>query len=459
MITLYNTLTRQKEIFTPLKKVVTMYSCGPTVYHDVHIGNHRSFLIADLLKRTLLANKLPVKHIMNITDVGHLTDDGDAGQDKLEVGAARENKTAWEVARHYEAGFKKDLKALNIIRPKKFTRATENIKIQIALVKKLEALGHTYRTSDGIYFDSTTIENYGALAGLQHVDLQAGSRISIGEKKHETDFALWKFSPAGTKRQMEWKSPWGVGFPGWHIECSAMAMKYLGETIDIHTGGIDLIPVHHTNEIAQSEAASGKQFARFWMHSAFVLEHDQKISKSKGDFKTLQWITDHGFSPLDYRYLTLQTHYRKELNFTLEGLEGARRARQQFVALVTGAPKRGMILPTVYADFLSALTDDLNAPRGLGILWDMIHSDAAPADKRATLLLADKILGLNLAKEKRLKLTTTKLPKEIAKLAEQRVIARETKDWAGADHLRTELLARGYSVTDTPEGQVVARMI
>lgn len=457
MITLYNTLTRSKQEFVPLKKTVTLYSCGPTVYHDVHIGNHRTFLLVDLIKRTLVASGFGVKHIMNITDVGHLTDDGDAGQDKLELGAAREHKTAWQVARFYEKEFKKDLAALNILRPKKFTRATEHIRAQIALIKKLERGGHTYKTSDGIYFDSTTFPAYGALAGLSGVQLQAGARVAQGEKKHETDFALWKFSPAQQQRHMEWKSPWGVGFPGWHIECSAMAMKYLGETIDIHTGAIDLIPVHHTNEIAQSEAATGKQFVRFWVHGAFVLDQEQKMSRSKGAIQTISWIVSHGFSALDYRYLTLQTHYRKELHFTLEGLEGARRARQQLAALVTTAPKRGRILRASYDQFVDALRDDLNVPRALGFLWELMNSDAAPADKRATILEMDKILGLNLVKEKKVK--GEKLPPEIISLAAAREQARDEKNWAESDRLRAELLARGFAVQDTPQGQVVVRMV
>jgi cysteinyl-tRNA synthetase len=278
---LFNTLTRTKDLFVPHKKIVSLYNCGPTVYHDQHIGNFRTAMAVDLLKRTLLFFGYSVKHITNITDVGHLTNDAeDTGEDKIAVGARRENLTAVQVARKYEKLYKEDLKSLKILSPFKWTRATEHIKEQIALIKKLERGGYIYRTTDGIYFDTTKCADYGKLTGLQSMKLEAGKRVNVGEKKNPHDFALWKFAADGVERQMEWKSPWGVGFPGWHIECSAMAMKYLGDTIDIHAGGIDLIPVHHTNEIAQAECATGKQFVRFWMHGAFVIEGEEKMSKS-----------------------------------------------------------------------------------------------------------------------------------------------------------------------------------
>jgi cysteinyl-tRNA synthetase len=288
MLKLFNTLTRKKENFKPIKPgEVGMYSCGPTVYWYQHIGNMRAYIFADSLKRVLEYNNLKVKHIINITDVGHLTSDSDSGEDKMEKAAAKENKSAKEIADHYFKAFEKDLDKLNIIYPSKWTKATEYIKEQIDLIKKLEDKGYTYKTSDGIYYDTSKFKNYVNLAKLNKEGLQAGKRIGMGEKKNNTDFALWKFSQEEGKRQQEWKSPWGIGFPGWHIECSAMSMKYLGEHFDIHTGGEDHIPIHHTNEIAQSEGATGKKFVNYWMHVAFLVNNEgEKVSKSKGGCDT-----------------------------------------------------------------------------------------------------------------------------------------------------------------------------
>ncbi len=455
MLKLFNTLTREKEAFRPLKKTVSLYNCGPTVYHDQHIGNFRTSLSVDLLKRTLLYFGYPVKHITNITDVGHLTNDADdSGEDKIEVGARREGLTARQVARKYEKQYKQGIKSLGIIPPFKWTRATEHIAEQIALIKKLEKKGYTYRTEDGIYFDATKFKNYGKLAGLSAMKRRPGIRVNLGEKKHATDFALWKFAAAGTARQMEWESPWGIGFPGWHIECSAMAMKYLGETIDIHCGAIDLIPVHHTNEIAQSEAATGKPFVRHWMHGAFVIEGKEKMAKSVGNIKTLEWIEEQGCSPLDYRYLTLQTHYRKELRVTAEALVAARTARAHLIAMVSSASPGGALIPEKIKKFEETLLDDLNAPRGLAVLWEVVNAPYNSADKRATILAFDAVLGLGLKPTGRV--STKKelaIPDAVKKILGSREQSRQEKNWKRSDELRTALHAAGFDVLDTAEGQ------
>ena len=337
----YNTASRKKEVFTLPEGVpaVRMYCCGPTVYHFAHIGNLRTYIFEDFLVRTLKYYGYKVNHIVNITDVGHLTSDADSGDDKMEKGAAREGKSVWDIAKFYTDAFMADWHRLNIQEPTRWTPATQHIQEQIELVKTLEEKGYTYRTSDGIYFDSLKFPRYADFARLDVENLRKGSRIDMGEKKNATDFALWKFSPKDKKRAMEWDSPWGVGFPGWHIECSAMAMKYNGPTLDIHCGGTDHIRVHHTNEIAQSECANGVPFARFWMHGEFLRTASEekledgtteqkfgKMSKSSGEFLTVSLLMDRGFNPLDYRYFALGSHYRNYLNFTWEALTGAKEA-------------------------------------------------------------------------------------------------------------------------------------
>ncbi|MBU2542036.1 cysteine--tRNA ligase, partial [Patescibacteria group bacterium] len=353
MLKLYNTLSRKKEEFTPLKKglfkskEVGLYTCGPTVYNYAHIGNLRSYVFEDILKRTLEYNKYKVKHVMNITDVGHLTSDADEGEDKMEKGAKREGKTAWEIAEFYTQAFKSNLHDLNIEEPNIWCKATDHIPEQIKLVQKLIEKGVTYETSDGIYFDTTKIDDYGKMANLKNQKLKAGERVDMGEKKNTTDFSLWKWSsrhselhperPTGSegslsspKRQMEWKAFGRMGFPGWHLECSAMATKYLGEQFDIHCGGIDHIPVHHTNEIAQSETATGKKpWVKYWLHNEFLNMANPstgaqgKMAKSAGNFITLDTLKTHNINPLAYRYFLLQTHYRKQLSFSWEALEAA----------------------------------------------------------------------------------------------------------------------------------------
>ena len=457
-LTLYNTLTKKKELFIPLGDAVTLYNCGPTVYHDQHIGNFRTSISVDILKRTLLYFGYAVKHITNITDVGHLTNDAeDSGEDKIAVGARREGLTAKQVARKYEKQYKEGIRALGILPPLKWTRATEHIPEQIRLIEALEQKGFTYQTGDGVYFDSQKFPHYGELAGLSLVQQQAGKRVAMGEKRSPTDFALWKFAASTVDRQMEWKSPWGVGFPGWHIECSAMAMKYLGETIDIHCGAIDLIPVHHTNEIAQSEAATGKKFVRYWMHGAFVLEGTEKMSKSKGVIKTLEWVTEQGFSAMDYRYLTLQTHYRKELNVTVEALTAAHVALRQICEFILGAPQRGgHIIESAREEFDAALADDLGIPRAVAVLWSVLNGSWTTGDKRKTILHFDAVLGLGLRKQKKV---FDQIPEAVLELAEKRNLARSEKNWNTSDELRKKIRSLGFDVLDTPSGQTLKRVV
>ncbi|MBI2038090.1 MAG: cysteine--tRNA ligase [Candidatus Magasanikbacteria bacterium] len=453
---IYNTLSRKTEEFNAIKKnKVGLYTCGPTVYNYQHIGNLRTYVFEDILKRVLLYNNYKVKHIMNITDVGHLTSDADTGEDKMEKGAAREGKTAWQIAKLYTKIFKKDLEDLGIIFPNKFTKATDNIKEQINLIKKLEKKGFTYKTGDGIYFNTSRLPDYGKLARLDKQELKAGARVDMGEKKNITDFALWKFSPHDQKRQMEWKSPWGIGFPGWHIECSAMAAKYLGQPFDIHCGGIDHIPVHHTNEIAQSEAAEGKPLANYWMHGEFLVLDGAKMSKSSGEFLTLGEIKKKGFSPLAYRYLLLQTHYRKQLTFSWEALQAAQNGLNHLYNIVASWDKPKIGCAEYEKNFLEAVNDDLDMPRALAIMWEMIKDPIFPTStKKRTILKFDRVLGLGLGKIKKYK---TKLSADTQTLIEKRNTARSEKNWKESDNLRKQIEDLGYAVEDTPEGTKVVK--
>ena len=457
MLKVYNTLTRKKELFKPLHgKKVGMYTCGLTVYDYAHIGNLRTYIFEDILKRVLLVNNYIVKHVMNITDVGHLTSDADTGEDKLEKGSRREGKSAWEIAEFYTKEFKKDIARLNILEPSVWCKATGHIKEQVELIKKLEKKGFTYLTEDGVYFDSTKLKEYGRLAHLDIEGLQAGMRIDVRGKKHKTDFALWKFSPKNEKRQMEWESPWGIGFPGWHIECSAMAMKYLGESFDIHCGGIDHVPVHHTNEIAQAEAATGKKFVKYWLHGEFLTLKDEKISKSKGNSITLESLERDGFNPLAYRYLCLGTHYRKQLAFSVEALKNAESGFNGLKERVAGLLEisHGKGDAGEYEKrFLDAVNDDLNTPKGLAVLWGLLKDESVDSRKKYDAVLNfDKVLGLGLGEIKKEKIT-----KEITKLAEERMRARDNKDWKRSDELRGELANKGWIVEDIGAGYRVRK--
>lgn len=447
-ISLYNTKTRTKELFVPIHdKEVRMYHCGPTVYHFAHIGNLRAYVFADILRRTFEWNGYTVKQVINITDVGHLVSDADDGEDKMQKGARREGKTAWDVAKFYEAEYKKDLQALNIrTEGTHFPRATEYIQEQIALVKQLEDKGYTYKTSDGIYFDTSKFDRYADFAKLDLKGMEEGARVAVNEeKRNSTDFALWKFSPSNEKRDMEWESPWGVGFPGWHIECSAMSEKLLGSPFDIHTGGIDHIPVHHTNEIAQSECAHGHEYVRYWMHVNFLNIKDGKMAKSGDNFIRLQTITDRGISPLTYRYWLLTSHYRSAIDFSLEAIQAAETAlnRLYTVYLSLGGTS-GEINTLVIEKCKESVCDDLNTAQVIAHMWEYLKSADSNENKKATLDELDKILGLQFTTQKK-----EEIPEDVKTLAEARLLARQNKNWTESDRLRDEIEAKGFSIKDT----------
>ncbi|MCC6196604.1 MAG: cysteine--tRNA ligase [Burkholderiales bacterium] len=450
---LYDNWERTLRPFAPLAKgaPVGLYTCGPTVYDYQHIGNFRTFLFEDVLKRVLEWNGYPVRHVMNITDVGHLTSDADTGEDKMEKGARRTGKSAWEIAQLYTDDFLLNLKLLNIEGATILCRATDHIAEQIAFIEDIERKGYTYTTSDGVYFDTGKLDGYGYLARLDIHGLDAGRRVELGEKRLPTDFALWKFSPPGEKRQMEWDSPWGRGFPGWHIECSAMAQKYLGDFFDIHCGGEDHIPVHHTNEIAQTQARVGTRLANFWMHGYFLLMNDAKMAKSAGEFLRIQSLAQRGYDPLVYRYLCLTAHYRTQMSFSWEAMDAAatalERMRNGFFALPADPAAKS---DAGYVErFGNEINDDLNVPRALAIAWEVLRGDLPPGVKRATLLTFDEVLGLGLAQWAPKEVD---VPADVKALAEARAAARKAKQWAEADRLRGELAALGFEMEDQPGG-------
>lgn len=455
-IFIFDTYERAKREFVPLQAgQAKIYSCGPTVYDFPHIGNMRAYIFSDTLRRVLEFNGYEVKHVINITDVGHLVSDGDKGEDKMEVGSQRENRSAWEIAEYYTDIFKRDIARLNIKDPSVWSKATDHIAEQITLIKRLEDKGFTYLTSDGVYFDTSKFNNYGYMARLDVEGLAPGARVEMtDEKRNPTDFALWKFSPKDRKRQMEWQSPWGIGFPGWHIECSAMAMKYLGETIDIHTGGIDHIPVHHTNEIAQSESATGKQFARYWMHVAFLTVEGKKMSKSLGNFATIEDIVKRGHDPLGFRYMALTSHYRAGLNFTWEGLAGVQKALgglREKISKWDGSnaePSAGLL-----EEFKNRVNNDINTPQAIALMWDVVNDKSLPDGiKKATILEFDKVLGLGLDNK-----VVAEIPAEIVALAKQRDEFRKAKQWEKSDQIRQEILSKGYELEDTSNGPRVVK--
>ncbi len=453
-IYLFDTYQREKRQFAPLEQgKVKIYTCGPTVYDYPHIGNLRAYIFADILRKMFEFNGYQVRHVINITDVGHLTSDADTGEDKIELSARKQKRSAFEITEFYTEIFKQNLLDLGVEPPTVWSKATDHISEQIALVQKIEEVGYTYLTSDGVYFDTSRLSNYGYLARLDVKGIEPGARVDLGEKKNPTDFALWKFSPKGKKRQMEWPSPWGVGFPGWHLECSAMAMKYLGETIDIHTGGVDHIPVHHTNEIAQSEAATGKQFARYWLHVAFLTSHGKKMAKSEGNFVTLQDIVQRGYDPLSFRYLVLTSHYRSSLNFTWQGLRGAQKALMSLREKVLSwgndhdTPDEKLL-----KEFRIRINNDLNTPQVIALLWEVADSSLTPEKKRATLLEFDRVLSLGLASS-----STREIPEEVMALVQERESLRKKGWWKESDRMRQEILKRGYEVRDTPVGPKVVR--
>lgn len=458
----YNTLTRRKEEFTPINgNLVTMYSCGPTVYSYAHIGNLRTYIFMDLIRRTLAYNGFKVKGVMNITDVGHLLSDGDEGEDKLEKAAREQKKTPWEIAAYYTDVFFKDIAALNIGKPEIIAKATDHIPEMIEFVQKLLEKGYAYEISDGIYFDIARFPSYGKLSGQSIDDKEAGARIEENaEKRHPADFALWK--KADKNHIMQWESPWGMGFPGWHIECSAMSRKYLGEVFDLHTGGIDAIPVHHENEIAQNEALAGKQTVNYWMHGEFMLVDGGKMSKSLRNTYLVSQLQDMGYSPLDFRFFCLNAHYRKKLNFTFDGMNAAKVSRERLANAVAqhrnGKEAANAEKLNAYKkEFDEAVNDDLNIPLALGVLFNLVKEPKS-REVYELILEFDKIFGLSLDKaEEAARDANDDIPAEVAELVSKRAEAKKAKNFALADELRQRISELGFSVKDTREGAIVTK--
>ena len=454
-LSLYTTQDRATKAFVPLHApLVTMYACGPTVYDFTHIGHMRKYVGDDILRRTLAYIGYDVRHVMNITDVGHLTDDGDTGDDKFEKKAKSDGKTVWDIAAYYTSYFHDTMRAVGVLLPTIEAKATEHVPAMIALVERLFEKGFAYETSQAVYFDISKDPHYGALSGQTIADKQTerDDVVTDPEKRNPADFALW-FKRVGrfAEHSMHWISPWGDGFPGWHIECSAMSMEYLGETIDIHTGGIDHIPVHHENEIAQSECATGHSFVRYWIHHDFLLVDGEKMSKSKHNYYTLDDIVARGINPLAVRLLFMQTSYRKPLNFTWESLERADALLQKIQRFVSHASStsaaEGIVIHQYAEKFGDALCDDLNTAKALAVLAEILSDAAAlPADLYATLLHIDTVLGLELARVPAFTITD-----EAQTLLDKRNIARAHKDYAQSDILRKELESLGYEVLDTGE--------
>lgn len=452
MLKLYNTLTRKKEEFKSIKKgKVGLYSCGPTVYWYQHIGNLRTYIFVDILKRVLEYNKFKVKHVMNVTDVGHLTSDSDEGEDKVEAAAKKEGKTAKEITNHYFNVFRQDFKKLNIKEPDVWARATMHIQDQINLIKKLEKKGFIYKTKDGIYFDTSKFRDYGKLSKNKVEKLEKGKRIALKEKKHPTDFALWKFSEKKGERQQEWNSPFGLGYPGWHLECSAMSMKYLGEHFDIHTGGQEHVQIHHQNEIAQSEAATGKKFVNYWLHTGWLVSKGEKISKSKGGLYTISQLEEKGFDPLAFRYLVFTAHYKKPLEFSIESLEAAKNAYERLKEKIFEIKSKGDSKGSskkYEEEFINSINDDLNIPKAVGILQDSLKDSSIGSRQKYRLIKDfDKIFGLNLTK-----IEKEKTPKKIIELAKEREKARKNKDWKSSDKIREQIKEKGYLIEDSKDG-------
>lgn len=449
----YDNWERKLRPFTPIHKDwVGLYCCGPTVYDYAHIGNLRTYLFEDLLRRTLELNGHCVRHVINITDVGHLVSDADDGEDKMEAGSRRTGESAWDIAEKYTVAFKQDLQSLNMLPPEIWCKATDHIVEQISFISCIEQKGFCYITSDGVYFDTSKQDDYGYLSRLNREGIEAGKRVDIGEKRNSTDFALWKFSPEGSQRQMEWESPWGRGFPGWHIECSAMSAKYLEPWFDIHCGGEDHIAIHHSNEIAQNQACHGTRLANFWMHGYFLQIDAGKMSKSSGDFLRLQSLIGLGIDPLAYRWLCLSAHYRSQLNFNWDALKasqtGLNRLRETYLSL----PEGGSINSEFAERFKTEVNQDLNVPKAIAVMWEMLKSQISDADKKASLNYFDQVFGLNLHQWQP---KENAIPDQVAALLELRKLSRANKHWAESDRIRDEIKQLGYDLEDTAEGMKV----
>ncbi|MCK9393182.1 MAG: cysteine--tRNA ligase [Candidatus Paceibacterota bacterium] len=487
MIQFYNTLTKQKEKFESIKpNEVGLYTCGPTVYWFAHVGNLRTYIFEDLLKRVLKLNGYEVKHVMNITDVGHLTSDSDSGEDKLEKGARQEQKSVWEIAEFYTSQFLKDLKLLNIEDSTILVKATDTIKEQIELIKILEQKGYTYIITDGIYFDTSKLKKYGKLWGEKEKTELRGRIEEVKEKKNPTDFALWKFSPKNEKRQMEWVSPWGIGFPGWHTECVVMSIENLGIPFDIHCGGIDHVSIHHTNEIAQADAAYATIMSNYWMHGEFLNVKDGKMSKSLGNITTITDLKNKGISPLAYRYQCLNTHYRQKMNFSDESIEFSQNTLEKLYEKASDLKESAKTeLSNIFDEyknkFLDFVNDDLNIPSALALCWEMIKDkNLTDFEKYSLLHEFDTVFGLRIKdvsinkksfvnKQFILKsiddiglpiwsAELSSIPSEVLKLIEERVKARNEKNWQIADELRDKILNNGWSIEDN-DNQTFIRQI
>lgn len=471
-IRLFNTMTRKTEEFKPLVPgKMGFYSCGPTVYHYAHIGNMRSMIHNDILKRMFIENGYTVHHVMNITDVGHLTgDDSDSGDDKMERGAARDHKSVWDIAQFYTDEFLRDFDDLNNIRPTDMPRATDYIAEQIDLVKKLQDLGYTYEISgDGIYYDTSKFPAYGALTGGSVAGNRAGARVEYNDaKRNPTDFALWKFSPKDKKRQMEWDSPWGIGFPGWHAECSAMSMKLLGNHFDIHTGGEDLSRIHHTNEIAQSEPITGAPWVNYWVHFSFLVNKSgDKMSKSGGEFLGLDAVRKRGYDPLVYRYLILLGHYQTQLAFSWDAMDAAANGYKNLVRRVAELlldTEPGALDNAKFDEWhnriLSPVSDNMKTAEALVQIQELLRTNDVNASTKIALFeFVDRLLGLDfIDRAKRMNDTESETaPAEIMALADARAAAKSAKDWARADELRAQIDAAGWTVVDTRDGTKITK--
>lgn len=450
----YNTLTKTKEKFEPInKEEVRMYSCGPTVYKDASIGNMRTYIMNDIIKRVLKYNGYKIKHAMNITDVGHLVSDADEGEDKMLKSAREMQKSPYEIAKYYTKLFMDDLEKLNIETPEVVCKATENINDMIKYVQKLLENGYAYETSTAIYFDVSKLDEYGILSGIKLEDQKAGARVEVdNEKRNPYDFALW--IKAKPNHIMKWESPWGLSYPGWHIECSAMGQKYLGEQFDIHTGGIDLIPTHHENEIAQSKGACGKIPAKFWIHGEYLLINGGKMSKSLNNVYLLKDITEKGYDPLTYRLFTYSSSYRTKLNFTWEGIDASQKALDKLRAgyqkhLEGNEDILDEEISKYEENFHKAINDDLNMPLAMSVVWDVVKNPKKSKKLAELLEKFDTVLALSLDKKSTIQ---DEIPEEVVKLAEKRLKARAEKDWAESDRLRDEILALGYSIKDSKDG-------
>lgn len=461
MLKLYNTLTRKKEEFVPIKKgTVKMYSCGPTVYNYAHIGNMRAYIFMDTLRKVLKYNGYKVKHVMNITDVGHLVSDADEGEDKMAKTARIENRSVYEIAKEYTDAFMKDIKALNIDTPEHIAKATEHIREMEIYVNDIVKNGYAYETSKGVYFDTSKLPNYGKMLSNNNIDdLKAGARVEVDtEKRNPQDFALWIKAPK--EHIMKWNSKWGLCYPGWHIECSAMSRKYLGDKFDIHTGGVDHIPIHHENEIAQSIGATGHNLANYWMHVEFLLIDGGKMSKSLGNVYTLNDLKAKGIDALSYRYFTYSSHYRNKLNFTWDAIKSAKNSLNKLrdmIALHKDVNKKidKNIISKYEEQFLDAINDDMNMPVAISIVWEIAKEKEKSNDFYELIKKFDSVLSLDLDKNDK---EDINIPEDIKLILNERKDARENKNFAKSDELRDKLKELGYIVKDTKDGQIIEKV-